>query len=204
MVIFKEVNKLSEKTQLVMIMGVPCSGKSTLAKLIASKVKYAYLDTDTMSDELLKALCLSYGVKMFDTNSDIYMDKISHLEKSALYNCLVENLSLGISCVVPAVFGVQSNECLWLHDFLKDNNLTDIEVKIIQLNINDEENLLNRIKVRGSSRDYLKINNWSTYWDSIKNYDVLWDFEKLCINNTNFGSIDCIDNIIKFIKGESI
>ena len=90
-----------ERVVLIFVAGPPGSGKSTIGRAIASCLRYAYVDLDTVSAPFFQnELDRDAGFK--DTRR--YQRQFRSIEYHALLSLATENLSLGIGCVAVAPF----------------------------------------------------------------------------------------------------
>ena len=126
-------------TKFIVITGKAGVGKTTLGKKLASKLKYAYIETSMVSKYLADELAKVKGISSNDRDSDKYMKEIRIYEDKAYLHTIVENLKLGVSVITAKVWREEycSNE--WFEKFISENNLESKQVYLINLELNDED-----------------------------------------------------------------
>ncbi|WED25941.1 AAA family ATPase [Vibrio sp. DW001] len=124
-------------TKIILVNGVPASGKSTVAKLIASHIGAAYLSVDTFKEPFMNI----YTALDRDFNREL--GKAAY---QALWNTVKDNSGI---FVIDAWFGFQPKEIL--EEYLSE--VSPCTVLEIWNNI-DSDNVVKRYKVRIPLRDH--------------------------------------------------
>ena len=189
-------------TKFIVITGKAGVGKTTLGKKLASKLKYAYIETSMVSKYLADELAKVKGISSNDRDSDKYMKEIRIYEDKAYLHTIVENLKLGVSVITAKVWREEycSNE--WFEKFISENNLESKQVYLINLELNDEDERKRRIMKRNHPKDKWKLDNWDKYSNQTKNYKVNWkNVYKLTLDVSFSDPDEDVKKIISFING---
>ncbi len=161
-------SKKAEKTLFVIIAGCAGAGKTTVGKFIAEKMKWTYIDKDTVTRQYTDFILCSHGSNEGDRESSFYCDKIRPIEYDVTLKLCRENLELGNNVVltIPMIAVVKD-----FNKFSEMINLTylnriDVEVRFVW--INHDENLeYARVSRRNAARDRYKLANWYEYSSEI-------------------------------------
>jgi len=171
---------------LILIMGVPASGKTTIAKSIIKQIKAVYLDNNFIADAFFP-----------HTRDDKKYKKIRHNIYKVLYRITSENLKLGNSVVldVPHVTHMKvKNWRIKIYNLAANANA---ELKVIRCYCS-EETLKNRIIDRGEKRDRWKLSNWDKFRKKEPIF-VKIPFEHIDVN-TEEKTEENIKKILKYLN----
>ena len=136
---------------LILVMGVPGSGKTTLAKQLLSSLACMYLDNNFIADAFFK-----------DTRTDSDYKTLRPRLYDVLYRITEENLAVGNSVLldVPHVTHVQSAEWRNYIDSIVERHAA----RLIVLRCWCKEFVLKqRIASRGEERDVWKLEHWNAW-----------------------------------------
>lgn len=160
---------------LVFIIGHAGCGKTTIAKLLAKKHNYVFLDRDTIGSLFIDKMLSMKGLNPDDRDSEIYHREFRDIEYAAMLEVAIENLNLGNDVMMISPFTKEVNNEDWIEDFIKSNNLENIDTKVISVYLSDIEAQRKRIIERKTSRDNWKIENWELYKEKLKKIVVKWN-----------------------------
>lgn len=150
------------KPILFIFSGLPATGKSTLAKLIAKEYNAVYLRIDTI-EQGLRGLC------NFEVQGEGY--RLS-------YSIAKDNLKLGHHVVSDSCNPVFLTRKEW-EEVAKETNSRFVNIEII---CSDKETHRNRVEARKSEVGNLKLPTW----EEIENREYhLWDSERIIIDTAN-------------------
>ena len=146
--------------QLWVICGPAGAGKSTYGRRLAAEKGACFLDSDTVTEPVVRAGLVLAGLDPNDRDSPDYKAAF----RAPVYDCLfataAENLPQ-IDVVLVGPFTSEIRDPGW-RDGLEERFKTSVQV--IFLSCDDVERK-RRIKLRGNPRDDFKLRNWSKYVD---------------------------------------
>jgi predicted kinase len=136
---------------LVLIMGVPGSGKSTIAKSIMRYVHWVYLDNNFVADPFYS-----------DTRSSASYVALRPKLYDVLYGIAAENLRIGNTVLLDVPHVKQMLDESWRTKIalLADEN--GAALRIVRCYC-DENTLRKRLERRGEKRDRWKLANWDAF-----------------------------------------
>ena len=144
--------------QLHIVTGAAGVGKSTYGATLAFKLKAALLDSDTLSEAVIRAGMKAAGLDPTDRDSPEYKT----IFRDAVYECLfqtaAENLA-HINVVLVGPFTRELQDADWPQR-LKER--LGVEPAIWFLTCPDEVRR-QRIAARGNPRDQIKLEAWEQY-----------------------------------------
>jgi len=150
---------------LIQIGGLTGSGKSTLGKQLARRLKFAYIDKDTITRQLVDALLVSArsDVGIGDRDSEVYLENVRPYEYQCFASAIAENVELGVSTIATAPFLTEMNNPEWIAG---QNTLAqDYGAKLILIWLDcDVEVTKLRLQKRDAFRDRIKLAIWDSYF----------------------------------------
>ena len=152
-------------TKLILIGGVPGSGKTYIGKELARSIGL-FIDKDTMSRFFTERMLQLLGSHVDDRESEIYLANVRSLEYETMIKHALENLELGRSVICSAPFIREFSDSQWLDDISLEAELIDAEVIKVWIHV-DLPTARERIIARGASRDNWKLANWDTYASTV-------------------------------------
>lgn len=171
------------KKLLIIISGLPCTGKSTLAKELSKKYKLPIISKDTIKESLFDSL--GYSDREFSR-------KIGGASYNLMYELVEELLSNEISLIAETNFNANFANKIF-RDIISKHKPQTIQVVCKT----DGEILFERFKNRSESGNrhpgHVDHNNYDEFEDALKSgeYTPLdIDGETLEVNTTDFSQID--------------
>lgn len=174
------------RVKLILIMGVPASGKTEIAKPVIKQIKAVYLDNNFIADSFYP-----------HTRVDKEYKKIRQSIYESLYRITSENLKLGNSVVLDVPHVTHMKDKNWQFEICKLATKANAELKIIRCYCS-EEILKKRIIERGEERDNWKLTNWDEF---LKKEPILVEipFDHIDIN-TEENTEENIKKILEYIS----
>lgn len=146
------------KHELHIVTGAAGVGKSTYGASLASKLNAALLDSDTLSEAVVRAGMKAAGLNPTDRDSLQYKT----IFRDAVYECLFETAAENLAHVSVVLVGPFTRE---LQDAQWPQRLEErlgVEPTIWFLTCADEVRR-ERIVARGNPRDQAKLEAWEQY-----------------------------------------
>ncbi|HJO94013.1 MAG TPA: AAA family ATPase [Victivallales bacterium] len=144
--------------KLIIVCGSPASGKTTYGKKIATEKKAAFLDIDTVSEDLVKIALTESGRDKYDRDSDYFKKTFRLTVYETLFKIAEDNI-LWTDVVIAGPFTKEIRNIHWLDDLQKRFN-SEVVVHFVYCS---PEIRLNRIKNRGELRDLKKLDDWDNF-----------------------------------------
>lgn len=149
--------------KLVLIGGVPGSGKTHVGKTIAQQTSAVYLDKDTVSQFFTEQLLVALGSNKDDRESEIYIHKVRPIEYETLMALALENISQASNHVIcSAPFLYQYSSPTWLNKLSAQLKEMGAELILVWLSV-DVATAKIRLTQRNTPRDAWKLANWHEY-----------------------------------------
>ena len=146
---------MAEKLELHIVTGAAGVGKSTFGKMLAKRLKAALLDSDTLTEAVVRAGMQAAGLAPTDRDSPDY----KRIFRDAVYRCLfataAENL-LHTSVVIVGPFTRELQDPFWPQQI---HQQLGVQPTIWFLTCDDEVRR-QRIIQRGNPRDRQKLHSW--------------------------------------------
>ncbi|MGC6564424.1 MAG: AAA family ATPase [Akkermansiaceae bacterium] len=143
---------------LTVICGPAGAGKSTYGRELAARQKACFLDSDTVTEPVVRAGMALGGEDPKDRDSSAYRKAFRLPVYQCLYDVARENLP-HVDVVMVGPFTTEIRDPGWL-DNLHREFRCEVEVVFVTC---DEEVRLERIRERANPRDHLKLKNWEAY-----------------------------------------
>jgi predicted kinase len=177
---------------LVLVTGPAGSGKTTTARLLASSLRGAHLDKDSLTRAFVEALLAQAGHVPGDRESEYYMKSCRPLEYEVLSAVAWDLVAAGVPVVLDAPFGPELASAQWWGVFAEQAAVRG--GRAVAVSVRTPPALLRRrIEDRGAVRDRGKIENWDAFVSSlpVPHPDIP------VVPLDNFGSVDDLDTAVR-------
>src|SRR5690348_768141 len=136
--------------KLVFIIGPAASGKTTVAKALASRHPAAFFDMDTLLRPAAETVMTLLHQDPNDRDSPLYKKYCRDLGYRITMDAALENLQLGMDTYVIGPFTKEASDPLWLEKQLSriGASLKDVEIKVIFVFLSDQQLYRQRIEER--------------------------------------------------------
>lgn len=151
--------------KLIFFVGVAGTGKTTVAKEVASLVPNAFLDRDTVGGRFVERFLDMQGMDKNDRDSAFYKENLRDLEYDTTMDICIDNLAAGQNVFMISPFTAELKNKQWIEDVLAKSGKTfaEVDVKVVVVTLGDIETQRARIEERGTIRDTWKLDNWDSY-----------------------------------------
>ena len=152
--ILTEKSKQTPKStpKLIIITGVPCSGKSSVSREILKNFKAMYIDKDMINDGFT-----------LERESQFYQ-KIREGTYKAIDNIAGENLLYGNNVLIDGTFSTEIQNKKWFDRYAKLAKDTRSDLRLIRC-IAPQELIKRRLKQRGFDKDKPKLKAFDEFLD---------------------------------------
>jgi len=192
--------------QLIFVVGGAGAGKTTIAKMLASKRKLAFLDMDTLLRPAAVSIMTLQGLDPNDRDSAEYKRLCRDLGYRITMDAAWENITVGMDTIVIGPFTKETDNADWLEQELRNANLShkEVDIKVICASLGDEEVYRARFQKRGSELDRWKLEHWESFKISLKPRVIRWrlkDDAILYFDNSEALSTERLALVERFIAG---
>ncbi|WP_117161564.1 AAA family ATPase [Paraliobacillus sp. X-1268] len=151
--------------KLIFFVGVAGTGKTTVAKEVASFVPNAFLDRDTVGGRFVERFLDMQRMDKNDRDSAFYKENLRDLEYDTTMDICIDNLAAGQNVFMISPFTAELKNKQWIEDVLTKSGKTfaEVDVKVVVVTLGDIETQRARIEERGTIRDTWKLDNWDSY-----------------------------------------
>jgi len=162
---------------LYIFAGLPASGKSTLAKMLAEKFQFSYFRIDTV-EQGLRDLC----------NMEVYGEGYR-----LTYRIIRDNLKVGISCIADSCNPLELTRDEW-NDVAEGIGVNFVDIEII---CSDKNEHRKRVEFRTSEIEKLVLPTWKEVLD--REYDE-WTRKRIVIDTSGISEIEAFENLLTKLK----
>ncbi|MCL6604938.1 MAG: ATP-binding protein [Paenibacillus sp.] len=162
--------------KLVFFLGPAGSGKTTLAKAVASRRKAAFFDMDILLRPAADVILAMHGLDITDRDSLEYKKLCRDLGYRITMDAALDNIGLNTDVFVVGPFTQEAATPDWISSELSriGRSLLDVEVLVVMIELANEEVYRNRIQGRQSPLDDWKITHWDQFRSSLHSRNVQW------------------------------
>lgn len=147
----------------IVVLGPAGSGKSTIARRIATLRGAAYLDKDTLVGEFVGTMMAEARRRADDRESDdFYLTRILPLEYRALWRTALDNVANDVDVVIDAPFLAYVDDADYIERTLAEVG-GDIRVDVVIVST-PPDLVRDRLLERASPRDEWKLAHWDEFW----------------------------------------
>ena len=146
--------------QLWVICGPAGAGKSTYGRKLAAEKGACFLDSDTVTEPVIRAGMVLAGLDLDDRDSPDYKAAFREPVYECLFATAAENLPQ-TDVILVGPFTSEIRDPGW-RDGLEGRFKTSVRVIFVSC---DDVERKRRIELRGNPRDDFKLRNWSEYVD---------------------------------------
>lgn len=185
---------------LMFLVGPAGSGKSTASKLIAKRLRAAYLDKDTVATGFTEALLTLAGTDPHGRDDNgYYQAHVMDLEYETILRVATDNLALGMSVVLDAPFGRYLGRNSFLLDTARQLGWhPDVRPVVVHIAV-EGDTIRQRLTERGVDRDAWKLEHWDEFWATAGSVRCDWaGAEHVRLDNT--GERPDIDGLVRQLQ----
>lgn len=157
-----------KRTHLVLIAGFAGSGKTEVARLLSTELRWPILDKDSLTRPVTDRLLQLAGGKPNDRDSDLYLDQVRPLEYEVVEDTAIENIRCGISIIVSAPYLREVRDPSWRRGTELRLAAFNARLRIVWVRC-DADTMRDQLVRRDARRDDYKLSHWDTY---LKRADV--------------------------------
>lgn len=164
--------------KLVFFVGVAGTGKTTVARGLATRISAAFLDRDTVGGRFVEKMLEMNGLDINDRDSDFYKKHLRDLEYDTTRDICIENLAAGQNVFMISPFTAELKNKNWIDEVIAEAGLTkqDVDVKVIAVTLQDMELQRQRIVDRQTERDTWKLEHWDDFKTRVQFVpEINWD-----------------------------
>ncbi|WP_127531566.1 AAA family ATPase [Paenibacillus kobensis] len=190
--------------KLIFFVGVAGTGKTTVARKLATRIPASFLDRDTVGGRFVEHMLIQNGLDPRDRDSEFYKKNLRDLEYDTTKDICIENLAAGQNVFMISPFTAELKNRQWIEDVITSAGLTrnDVDVKVIVVTLTDMEMQKNRIIDRQTVRDQWKLNNWDSFATRVQFVpEINWDIPASSItvfDNSGELTEDKVESLYRF------
>jgi predicted kinase len=195
--------------KLVFFVGVAGTGKTTVARALATRMSAAFLDRDTVGGRFVEKMLEMNGLDVNDRDSEFYKKHLRDLEYDTTKDICIENLAAGQNVFMISPFTAELKNKSWIDEVITAAGLTkeDVDVKVIAVTLQDMELQRQRIVDRQTERDTWKLEHWDDFKQRVQFVpEVNWDIPSssiLVFDNSGELTEDKLNQVYEFVKNTS-
>ncbi|WP_251038610.1 AAA family ATPase [Paenibacillus albidus] len=191
--------------KLVFFLGPAGAGKTTLAKAVANRRKAVVLDMDILLRPAAEAIMTLHGLDPSDRDSAEYKKLCRDLGYRITMDAALDNIGLNADVFVVGPFTKEAADPDWIGSELLriGRSLQEVEVKVVWVELADEELYRTRINSRHSPLDEWKIKHWAEFRSSLRRRKLQWSLPEsgvALIDNSNPDIEATVHKIEQFIS----
>ena len=173
------------KAALILMVGFPGSGKSTIAKSVAQYFRATYLDKDTLCNTLTGAMLESHGeCTTARDDSSLYKQTILPAEYKTLFDVANHTLPMSGMVVVDAPFIAFFDDIHYMDTQRALYHWQDLNIIVVEV-FASPDTTKQRLLSRGEARDQWKLDNWPAFYAQLISKTCCWkNVHKLRFDNS--------------------
>jgi len=192
--------------KLVFFLGPAGAGKTTLAKAVASRSKTAFFDMDILLRPAANLIMTMHGLDPSDRDSAEYKRLCRDLGYRITMDAALDNISLSADAFVVGPFTKETADPEWISSELSriGRSLLDVEVKVVMVELANEDLYRQRIMGRQSHLDQWKLEHWEKFRASLSSRSISWPLpvsNVITIDNSNPNIEETTRTVQDFIYG---
>lgn len=204
-----EKQNLDEKPIVIAMKGHPGTGKSTLAKAIAKKLKCPLIDKDHFKNctKEIQETLISSAPK---SSSSSYNKLLNDLSYKVMWQIASTQLDLGLNVLIDSPLSRRAH----LDKLLEIADRTKARVFVVECRPKDEAEWRRRVEKRGVDDDddggssWHKPRNWEEMEKLLDGYGGCWDYDfgddvpKLVVDTTanDIGIHEIVSSVLQFLE----
>lgn len=195
--------------KLVFFVGVAGTGKTTVARGLATRMSAAFLDRDTVGGRFVEKMLEMNGLDVNDRDSEFYKKHLRDLEYDTTKDICIENLAAGQNVFMISPFTAELKNKSWIDEVIATAGLTkeEVDVKVIAVTLQDMELQRQRIVDRQTERDTWKLEHWDDFKQRVQFVpEVNWDIPSssiLVFDNSGELTEDKLNQVYEFVTNTS-
>lgn len=173
----------------VFVTGPAGSGKSSVARLLATHFAAAYLDKDTVCTHLTEALLAAAGTDPDERDQNAYYQSVvMDLEYRTMLDLARDNLEVGRPVVLDAPFGRYLGDPRFVTETVA-RWPAGVAVVVVQVRV-DGETARRRVEARGLARDRSKLADWESFWEKASAVQCRWEGARRLVYDNATDGVD--------------
>ena len=162
---------------LILVAGYAGVGKTHVSRLLADNFRCPLIDKDT--------ICAPFSRYLADScESETYLEEVRPREYASLYATLKDNLGFNRFVVATAPFIREVSSPDWWR-FIDDLAGEFGHSLLVVWVTCKEDTMIERIRLRGESRDAWKLSNWDEYKAQNGGFSIPDKVDMVCFNEDN-------------------
>uniref|UniRef100_UPI003F4960B6 AAA family ATPase n=1 Tax=Amycolatopsis sp. CA-096443 TaxID=3239919 RepID=UPI003F4960B6 len=175
---------------VLLVGGYAGSGKSTLGAILVRRTRWALVDKDSATRDVVEAALHALGHSPHDRESALYRELLRPAEYRALTCAVLENVDAGNSVVATAPFTAELNNPEWCRHFRGQVEARGARLHAAWIRC-DPDTMHRNITERGASRDTGKLSDWDAYLAGLDlRYSPALDGGRVIDNNSTVRALE--------------
>ncbi len=192
--------------KLVFFVGVAGTGKTTIARQVATRMPAAFLDRDTVGGRFVEYILEKNGLDPNDRDSDFYKTHLRDLEYDTTKDLCIDNLAAGQNVFMISPFTAELKNPAWIDEVIAAAGRTrdEVDVKVIVVTLSDMDLQKQRIIERGTDRDRWKLDHWDRFQTRVRFVpEINWNLPSTSVmifDNSGELTEEKIESLLRFIQ----
>ena len=193
-----------EVPRVLLVGGLPGSGKTELGRVLARLTGWPMLDKDTLTRPVVEAALEILGRSPHDRESTDYLERVRPREYEALMSTAIENVDCGNSAILTAPYIREFNDPAWITRTQALFEARKVQVFFAWIYC-DADTMHTYMRQRGAARDASKLADWPAWLASI-DVDFRPPVPHFLLNNSASSSplqVQAQDLVQRLMSGKS-